>query len=61
MELTVEQGERFPAKYNRIGFRHNFTFNNIWRGKYYNNKQLEAYAVQEGDEWIVITITTRYF
>lgn len=57
----MEQGERFPAKYNRIGFRHNFTFNNIWRGKYYNNKQLEAYAVQEGDEWIVITITTRYF
>lgn len=49
------------TKYNRTGFRHNFTFNNIWRGKYYKNKQLEVYAVQENAEWIVITIITRYF
>lgn len=61
VKFTVEQGERFPVKYNRTGFRHNFTFNNIWRGKYYKNKQLEAYAVQEDAEWIVVTIITRYF
>ncbi len=29
---TVEDGEQFPAKYNRIGFRKNFTFDGIWRG-----------------------------
>jgi hypothetical protein len=61
VKFTVGQGERFPAKYNRTGFRHNFTFNNIWRGKYYKNKQLEAYAVQEDADWMVVTIITRYF
>ncbi|MEW6608213.1 MAG: DUF4258 domain-containing protein [bacterium] len=61
VKFTVEHGERFPAKYNRTGFRHNFTFNNIWCGRYYKNKQLEAYAVQEETDWRVITIITRYF
>jgi len=29
---TVEEGETFPAKYGRTGFRRNFTFNSLWRG-----------------------------
>jgi hypothetical protein len=28
---TVEQGERFPAKYRRYGFRRNFPFGGTWR------------------------------
>lgn len=58
---TVESGEIFPAKYGRTGFRRNFPFNGAWRGKHYEVKQLEAYAVKEGDDWMVITIITRYF
>ena len=58
---TVEGGESFPAKYGRTGFRRNFPFNGTWRGKDYATKQIEAYAVREGDDWIVITIITRYF
>ena len=27
----------------------------------HRNKQVEVYAVQENDEWLVITIITRYF
>lgn len=61
VKLTVEQGEKFPAKYNRTGFRRNFPFDNIWRGKYYKNKQLEVYAVKEDADWLAITIITRYF
>jgi len=58
---TVEEGETFPAKYGRIGFRRNFPFNGIWRGKHSATKQVEAYAVQEGNDWIVITVIARYF
>ncbi len=58
---TVKSGEVFPAKYGRTGFRRNFSFGGIWRGKYYETKQIEAYAVKEVNDWIVITIITRYF
>lgn len=61
VETTVKQGEQFPAKFNRTGFRRNFPFNNEWRGRYYKNKQIEVYAVMEGVDWLVVTIITRYF
>ena len=61
VETTVKQGEQFPTKFNRTGFRRNFPFNNMWRGKYYENKQIEVYAVSEGDDWLVISLITRYF
>lgn len=61
VKATVEHGERFPAKFGRTGFRRNFLFENEWRGRHYRTKQVEAYAVQEGADWLVITIITRYF
>lgn len=59
--IVVKDGERFPARFGRTGFRRNFPFDNNWRDKYYRTKQVEAYAVQEGTDWLVITIITRYF
>lgn len=58
---TVEQGERFPVKFGRTGFRRNFPFDGEWHGRPYRTKQVEAYAVQEGADWLVITIITRFF
>ncbi len=58
---TMEEGETFPAKFGRTGFRHNFPFQGTWRGKSYRTKQIEAYGVQEGKDWIIITVMTRYF
>ena len=58
---TVEGGEPFPAKYGRAGFRRNFAFNGVWGGKHYLAKQVEAYAVKEAGDWIVVTVITRYF
>ncbi len=62
-EITraLEHGERFPAKFGRTGFRRNFPFDGEWRGKHYQTKQVEVYAVQENSDWLVITIITRYF
>jgi len=61
VRYTIEHGEQFPAKFQRTGFRRNFPFDSTWRGKYYKIKQVEVYAIQEGTDWIVITIITRYF
>ncbi len=58
---TVKEGEQFPAKFGRTGFRRNFAFNGEWRGKRYRTKQVEVYAVQEENEWLVITVIARYF
>jgi len=58
---TVETGEAFPAKYGRTGFRRNFPFGKVWRGKTYATKQVEVYAVKEGDDWLAITVVTRYY
>jgi hypothetical protein len=43
----VEEGERFAAKFGRVGFRRNFAFNGTWRGRPYVSKQVEVYAVEE--------------
>ena len=57
---AVREGERFPAKYGRTGFRRNFPFDASWQGRSYRTKQVEAYAVEE-DGWLVITVTVKYF
>jgi hypothetical protein len=53
---TVEQGEQFPARFGCTGFRRNFPFDGVWRGRSYRTKQVEAYAVQQERDWLVITI-----
>lgn len=58
---TVERGEAFSAKFGRAGFRRNFQFDGIWRGKQYATKQIEAIAVKEGNDWMVVTVVTKYF
>ncbi len=58
---TVEQGEQFPAKKGRTGFRRNFPYNADWNGKRYATKQVEVYAIQEDSNWIVVTIITKFF
>ena len=59
--VAVEAGEQFNAKFNRAGFRRNFAFEKRWRGKQYKTKQVEAYAVQQDNDWLVISVITRYF
>jgi hypothetical protein len=39
---TIREGERFSAKFARQGFRRNFPFKALWRGRRYHMKQDEA-------------------
>jgi len=57
---SVQEGERFVAKFGRTGFRRNFAFNAEWHGHHYSTKQIEAYCVEE-DGWLVITVIVRFF
>jgi hypothetical protein len=57
---TVLEGETFPAKFDRTGFRRNFPFDGEWLGRRYATKQVEAYAVEE-DGWLVITAIVKFF
>ena len=61
VQAAVEYGEQFPAKFGRTGFRRNFPFDGEWRGKHCGTKQVEAYAVREDRDWLVISLITRYF
>ena len=58
---TIEHGEQFEAKFGRTGFRRNFVFEKLWRNRYHRSKQVEAYAVKEEEDWLVISVITRYF
>ncbi len=58
---TVLDGESFPAKFGRTGFRRNFAYGELWRGRRYATKQIEAYAVREDDGWLVLSFITKYF
>jgi hypothetical protein len=57
---TLRGGEQFPAKFGRTGFRRIFPVADQWRGHYYQNKQIEAYAVEENG-WMVLTVIVKYF
>src|SRR3954466_6030491 len=57
---TIHEGERFPAKFGRVGFRRNFKFEDVWRRRY-DTKQLEVFAVEEDGRWVVVTVIARYF
>ncbi len=58
---TVRSGEQFPAKFGRTGFRKAFRFESEWQGYFYGTKEVEAFAVRAGEDWLVITVVTRYY
>ena len=58
---TVEYGERFAVKFDRSGFRRNFPYNSLWRGRHYANKQIEAIAIRESENWLVITVIVKFY
>jgi len=58
---TIQDGERFIAKFDRIGFRRNFSKGFIRRGKNYQNKQVEVYAVEERGTLLILTVIVKYF
>jgi hypothetical protein len=61
IRTTISKGEKFPAKFGRIGFRYNFPFESDRNGKFFRTKQLEVLGVDEERDFIVITVVVKYF
>lgn len=59
VEAAFRTGEKFKAKFGRLGFRRNFSHT---KGKY-TTKQVEVYGVMEikQDTFVVITVICKYF
>lgn len=58
---TVSTGETYPAKHDRTAFRRNFRGPWAWRGKTFDTKQVEVYAVFEDGGWLIITVLVKFF
>lgn len=56
VELTIRMGECFPAKKGRLSFRKNFSYNAMWKGKFYQVKQVMPIVVEEPDRFVVVTV-----
>ena len=56
IEQTIRTGEPLPARKGRIAFRKNFSHNGIWKGKYYQVKQVMPIVVEESDRFVVVTV-----
>jgi hypothetical protein len=61
VSAVVSEGERFAAKFGRQGFRRNFAFGGLWRGRRYHMKQVEVFAIREDNDWLVISVIVKYF
>lgn len=56
VEQAIRTGERLPAKKGRIAFRKNFSHHDMWKGKYYQAKQVMPIVVEEPDRFVVVTV-----
>jgi hypothetical protein len=57
---TVRHGQSSAAKFGRTKFTHGFAYNRKWLGKSYRNKRLEVIAVEDGEDWLVITVVVKF-
>lgn len=55
-EQAIRTGERLLAKKGRIAFRKNFSHNAMWKGKFYQAKQVMPIVVEEPDRFVVVTV-----
>jgi hypothetical protein len=58
---TVTSGSRALAKHGRTLFTQEFGFDGNWRGRRYNMKCVYAYAVEQPEGWLVITVIVKFF
>lgn len=56
VETAIRTGECIPAKKGRLSFRKNFSYNGMWKGKFYNIKQVIPIVVEEPERFVVVTV-----
>jgi hypothetical protein len=61
VRTTIREGEASDARHGRTEFTCTFPFEDEWNGTYYENKELTVYAADDGGDWIVVTVISRYY
>ena len=56
VEQAIRTGERLHAQKGRIAFRKNFSHNGMWKGKFYQIKQVMPIVAEEPDKFMVVTV-----
>jgi hypothetical protein len=56
VELAIRTGECFPAKKGRLSFRKNFSHTTMWKGKFYQVKQVMPIVAEEPERFMVVTV-----
>jgi hypothetical protein len=57
---TLTSGRPIIAEGKRFGKVKTFDFHNLWKGKYYDEKQLIVYYITEGETITTITVYVYY-
>lgn len=60
VEETIQTGEPVPVKKGRCGYRKNFRYEAVWKGRYYETKQVLAVVAEESQRLIVVTVYVFY-
>lgn len=61
MRKAIREGDTSDARHGRTEFRYSFSCENEWNGTYYDHKELTVYAVYDDENWIVVTVISRYY
>lgn len=58
---AIQEGEKQTAKKGRIAFKKNFSFEKIWKERYYSSKQVMPIVVEEEGQYIVVTVYVFFY
>ena len=58
---AIQEGDREPARKNRVMYRKNIQFNSVWRQRRYRIKQVAPVVAKESDRLVVVTVYAFYF
>jgi len=61
-EHTLERMEgRGASRHVQTEFTYTFPYEDEWNDTYYEHKELTVYAADDGGDWIVVTVISRYY
>ncbi len=59
--FAIRHGSWQPSEQGRLECKYDFSFANVWNGKYYQTKQVRPIFVEETNEIVVVTVYSYYF
>lgn len=58
---AIQNAPWAPADQGRLECRKDFTYGQIWNGKFYATKQVRPIFAEEADQIVVVTVYVYYF